>query len=88
MSIYLHDIPFDLFLKDAQSLGFLENDPKINVRELQEYFYRIIQKGIYKSENVLPGTVMGNICLECGKPSFIHFDNNCNVLKISKTREI
>lgn len=44
------NIPFDLFLKDAQSLGFLENDPKINVRELQEYFYRIIQKGIYKSE--------------------------------------
>lgn len=45
-------------------------------------------KGIYKIENVVPGTVMGNICLECGKPSFIHFDNNCNVLKISKTREI
>lgn len=44
------NIPFDLFLKDANDLNFLNENSVINILELQKYFYRIIEKGNYKSD--------------------------------------
>ncbi|MDY2584014.1 MAG: hypothetical protein SOW47_13570 [Clostridium perfringens] len=42
------NIPFDLFLKDANTFELLNDNPTINVLELQKYFYRLIEKGHYK----------------------------------------
>lgn len=44
------NIPFDLFLRDANAFDLLNDNPIINVLELQKYFYRLIEKGAYKSD--------------------------------------